>query len=181
MRVIHGFINGVTRLNNVIGRWASGLIFAIFFLLILEVFFRYLLGSPSAWTNELGQLLFGVYAVLSGGYVMAHREHVNVDLLHSHFPPRVRAAVDIFTSLVFFLFTFALLYFGGSLAWESIQTLETSHSAWNPPIYPVKAMIPIATFLLLLQGIAKLLQDILIACNLDENKDENSVSAGAPQ
>ncbi|HAQ88896.1 MAG TPA: ABC transporter substrate-binding protein, partial [Pseudomonas sp.] len=31
------------------------------------------------------------------------------------------------------------------------------------PIWPIKAMIPLGTLLLLLQGIAKLLQDILIA------------------
>ena len=41
--------------------------------------------------------------------------------------------------------------------------METSYSAWNPPIWPIKAMIPLGTLLLLLQGIAKLLQDILIA------------------
>lgn len=181
MRVIHGFINGVTRLNDVIGRWISGLIFVIFSLLIFEVSSRYLFGSPNVWTNELAQLLFGLYGVMAGGYVMAHREHVNVDLLHSYLPRRAQAGVDIFTSLVFFIFTLALLYFGGSMAWESIKTMETSYSAWNPPIYPIKAAIPIATFLLLLQGIAKLLGDIIIACNLEPKKDDHAVSSGAPQ
>ena len=35
----------------------------------------------------------------------------------------------------------------------------------NPPLYPVKLMIPFGAFLLLIQGLAKLLRDILILMN----------------
>lgn len=170
MRLIHAYINGITRLNNLIGRWAAYLIFVIFLLLIAEVFMRYLLSAPTSWTNELGQMLFGIYIVLSGGYVMAQRGHVNVDLLYSSLSRRTQAWLDIFTSSMFFLFTAALLYFGSSMAWESVQSMETSYSAWNPPIWPIKLAIPIGTTLLLLQGVAKLLEDILVALNLEPAK-----------
>lgn len=163
MRLIPAFIDGITRLNDFIGRWISYLIYAMFAFLILEVGFRYFLGGPTVWTNELGQMLFGIYTIMAGGYIMAHREHVNVDLLYSALPRRAQAAIDVFTSIMFFLFTLALLYFGGSMAWESIQNMETSFSAWNPPVWPIKAAIPVGTALLLLQGIAKLLEDIAIA------------------
>jgi TRAP-type mannitol/chloroaromatic compound transport system permease small subunit len=42
-----------------------------------------------------------------------------------------------------------------------METWEHSQSAWNPPIWPAKLMIPVAAALLLLQGIVKLLKDIL--------------------
>ncbi|QGZ30347.1 TRAP transporter small permease subunit [Stutzerimonas stutzeri] len=171
MRLIHAYINGITRLNNVIGRWTAYLIFVIFLLLIGEVFMRYLFASPTSWTNELGQMLFGLYIVLSGGYVLAQRGHVSVDLLYSSLSRRTQAWLDIFTSIMFFLFVAALLYFGSSMAWESIQSMETSYSAWNPPIWPIKAAIPIAVGLLLLQGVAKLLEDILVALNLEPGLD----------
>ena len=51
----------------------------------------------------------------------------------------------------------------GSLAWESLAGLEHSHSAWDPPIYPVKLMIPLGAMLLLIQGMAKLIRDITAA------------------
>ncbi len=111
-------------------------------------------------------MLFGIYDVMSGGYIMAHRGHVNVDLLHSHLPPRGRAALDILTSTVFFIFTLALLYFGYDMASESIASWETSYSAWNPPIWPAKGAIFVASVLMLLQGIVRLLEDIAIAFNL---------------
>ncbi|WP_120996041.1 TRAP transporter small permease subunit [Stutzerimonas urumqiensis] len=171
MRLIHAYINGITRLNEFIGRWVAYLVFLIFGLLLFEVFMRYLFSNPTSWTNELGQMLFGAYVVLSGGYVLAHRDHVNVDLLYASFGPRARAWIDIFTSSMFFLFMAALLYFGSSMAWESIQGMETSYSAWNPPIWPIKAMIPLGAALLFLQGVAKLLQDILIALGLEQGTD----------
>ncbi|GAB2801614.1 TRAP transporter small permease subunit [Halomonas shantousis] len=181
MRLVHAYINGITRLNNVIGRWVAYLIFIIFLLLIFEVFMRYVFSAPTSWTNELGQMLFGLYVVMAGGYVMAHRGHVNVDLFYSTLPRRAQAWVDIFTSSMFFLFTLALLYFGSSMAWESIHGLETSYSAWNPPVWPIKAAIPIGTMLLLLQGIAKLLEDILIALNLEPVKDASDSSTSVEE
>lgn len=180
MRLIHAYIRGVTRLNNFIGHWVAHLIFLIFLLLLLEVFMRYLFSAPTSWTNELGQMLFGLYVVLAGGYVMAHRNHVNVDLLYSTFPRRVQAWVDIFTSCMFFLFTLALLYYGSSMAYESVAGLETSYSAWNPPIWPIKLAIPLGALLLLLQGTAKLLEDILVALGLESPVEATESSVKSP-
>ncbi len=180
MRALTAFMNGVTRLNGFVGRWVAWLVAVMFVLLLLEVGFRYLLNSPTVWTNELTQMLFGVYGILSGGYIMAHRGHVNVDLLYSHFGRRTQAGLDIVTSIVFFIFTLALLYFGIDMAQESIGNLETTYSAWNPPIWPIKAAIPLGAGLLVLQGIVKLLQDIAIAFNLSYYKPDAGQSAGDP-
>lgn len=174
MRAMSAFMNGVTRLNKVVGQWVSYLVFAMFVFLLLEVFMRYAFGAPTVWTNELTQMLFGVYAILSGGFIMAHQGHVNVDLIHSKLGPRLRASLDIFTSIIFFIFVGALLYFGVDMAQESIASLETSYSAWNPPIWPIKLAIPVGATLLLLQGFVKLLQDIAVAFNLGFYRPEES-------
>ena len=152
----------VTRINDWLGKWLSQLMLVIFVLLVAEVFFRYVAGAPKVWTGELTQMLFGAYGVLSGGYLLAHRGHVNVDIVYSRFPRRTQAIVDIFTSILFFLFAGALLWFGSSLAYESISFWERSQSAWDPPIWPVKLAIPVGAAVLLLQGIVKLVQDIIV-------------------
>lgn len=181
MSVLSAFMKGITRLNEHIGRWIALLVFVMFALLLLEVGLRYLFNSPTVWTNELTQLIFGVYAVMSGGYIMVHRGHVNVDLIHSQLSPRRRALLDIATSVVFFIFTLALLWFGIEMARESMSTWETSFSAWNPPIWPVKLAIPVGTGLLALQGLVKLLQDIAIAFDLDYyHPDESADQEDAP-
>lgn len=180
MRAISAFMNGVTRLNDFVGRMVAYLIIPIFAFLILEVFLRYLFNAPTVWTNELTQMLFGAYAVLSGGYILAHRGHVNVDIFHARFGPRMRAVIDIIGSLIFFFFVLAILFFGYQMAQESVSTWETSYSAWNPPIWPVKVAIPVGAALLLLQGIVKLLEDIAIALNLDYYRPEQDQTGDKP-
>lgn len=163
MRPADWFIKGISYVNERVGRIAALLILPIFGLLLLEVGLRYVAGSPTVWTNELSQLLFGSYALLAGGYLVLHSGHANVDILHAALSPRVRAAVDIATSVLTFIFLLAFLYFGVSMGWESLSRMETSMSAWNPPIWPVKLLIPLSALLLLLQAIAKLIDDIRIA------------------
>ncbi len=157
------FATGVTRLNDRIGRLAALLILPIFAVLLLEVGLRYLAGSPTVWTNELAQMLFGAYALLSGGYLVAQNGHANVDILHNLLRPRTRAVLDILTSALMFLFIGALLYYGGSMAWESVSRFEHTMSAWNPPAWPLKSLIPIAAGLILLQGLVKLIGDVRVA------------------
>ncbi|WP_119166749.1 TRAP transporter small permease subunit [Algihabitans albus] len=160
MRVLSRYVDAVTALNDRVGRLSAYLVIPIFFLLLLEVGLRYLAGSPTVWTNELAQMLFGTYVLLAGGFLLAHGGHANVDILHGRLPPRLRAAVDVLTSTLLFAFVGALLYFSSSMAWESVGRLEHSMSAWNPPVWPLRLLIPIAATLLLLQGLAKLIIDL---------------------
>lgn len=177
MNAVYSFMRGVTRLNEFLGRWVAHLIFFIFLALIVEVFLRYSFRSPTVWTNELGQLLFGAYAVLSGGYILARGGHVNVDIVYSKFPRRAQAWTDIATSVLFFAFAIVLLWQGWLFAYESVAKLETSHSAWNPSIWIFKAMIPVGAALLLLQGIVKLIRDILIVAGIELPADLRPAAA----
>ncbi len=151
----------IDKINERLGRILSLGILLIFGLMILEVVQRYVFNSPTVWANELTQMIFGAYVVLSGGHLLWCKGHVNVDILYSRMSPRGRAMADVATSVVFFAFCMMLLYYGGSLAWDSLERLERSRSAWNPPLYPVKLTIPLGALLVLLQGLVKLIRDIL--------------------
>jgi TRAP-type mannitol/chloroaromatic compound transport system permease small subunit len=165
----------VDRINDRAGKILSLFILLIFALLLMEVIRRYLLNSPTVWANELSQMLFGAYVVLCGGHILVSGGHVNVDIVYSRLSRKTQAKLDIITSFLFFAFCGMMVFYGGSLAWESLSTFEHSQSAWNPPIYPVKLTIPLGAGLLLLQGIAKLMRDILIVVKGED------YSAVAPQ
>ena len=172
MKPLWMLMRGITAFNEWLGRAVLAYFVLIFFVLLFyEVIMRYGFGTPTVWTGELSQMLFGAYAMLAGAYIMTQRAHVNVDIFYARFPRRVRAAVDVLTSFLFFAFVLVLLVEGYSLAEDSVSRWETSRSAWNPPLWPVKTTIPIGAGLLLLQGIIKLLQDVLILLNLDQGHD----------
>ena len=167
MSIIKAFLKFIDTVNERVGIFLSYLLFFFFVLLLMEVILRYFFNSPTVWANELAQMLFGAYAILAGGYILRTGGHVNVDILYSRLSRKSKAILDIVTSLLFFLFCGMLLIYGGSLAWDSLARFEHSQSAWNPPLYPVKLMIPLAAILLMLQGLVKLIRDILILLNID--------------
>ncbi len=45
--------------------------------------------------------LFGFFSVLAGAYVLLHKQHVKIDIIYLQFSPRVRAAIDTVTYMVF--------------------------------------------------------------------------------
>ena len=161
MNTVNAILNAVDGINDWVGKVLSFGVLFMFVMVLIEVIRRYFFNSPTVWGNELTQLIFGVYVVLCGGYILRWGGHVNVDILYSRFSAKNKAILDIITFAVFLLFCGMMLTYGGSLAWESLARFEHSRSAWNPPLYPVKLMIPTGAFLLLLQGIAKLVRDIV--------------------
>lgn len=160
MKTLDAILSFVDNVNEWVGRILTYGVFVMFILVLTEVIRRYFFNSPTVWANELTQLVFGTYVILSGGHILARNGHVNVDIFYARLSGKTKAIIDIITFSVFALFCGMLLYYGGSLAWESLSTFEHSQSAWNPPLYPFKLMIPLAALLLLLQGIAKLIRDI---------------------
>jgi TRAP-type mannitol/chloroaromatic compound transport system permease small subunit len=162
VKLVEAILKVFDGINDWVGKIFPWFVLLMFALLITEVGRRYLLNSPTVWANELTQMLFGVYVIIGGGFIMRSGGHVNVDILFSHFSDRTKAGLDVFTSLLFFAFCGMMLHQGWSMAWESLTTFEHSQSAWNPPIYPIKLAIPLGALLLTIEGISKLIKDIII-------------------
>jgi TRAP-type mannitol/chloroaromatic compound transport system permease small subunit len=150
----------VDRLNARVGRVTSYLILAIIAITIWEVFWRYGFNRPTIWVHETSEHLFAVFFLLGGAYTLSQGGHVRVDVLLLRLSARGRALLDIFSSLFFFLFTGLLLWQGIEMAWESVAMLERSQSPWGPYIFHVILMVPVAAFLLLLQGVAFLIRNL---------------------
>lgn len=168
MGAITAFARTVTSVNAWIGRVVSYVVLILFVLLLGDVIMRYLTESPISWSAQASKLIFGVYAIIGGGYLLARRDHVNVDLFYGNFSRRKKAIVDIATSFLFFLFLIILLKESYSLAYDSVSRLEVSYeTTWRPWIWPSKSMIVVAAALLFLQGVVKLIADIMIVMGLE--------------
>ncbi len=160
---------GITQLNIWIGKICGWLIVPMFFALITDVVMRYVVGSVTIWTSELAQLIFGVYSVIAGGYLLVERAHVNVDIFYGNWSRKKKARVDLATSFLFVFFMLVLIYQSADMAWESMTKLESSYSVWDPYIWPVKAAVPIAGVLLFLQGIVRMVSDVRVIKGLEND------------
>jgi TRAP-type mannitol/chloroaromatic compound transport system permease small subunit len=148
----------IDTLSTLLGHTFSWLIVALTLLISWEVFSRYVLGTPHAWAFDVQIMLYGTLFMMAGAYTLAKNGHVRGDVLYGFFQPRTQATIDLLLYLLFFIpGVVALSYAGYTFAADSLRINEhSSISADGPPIYPFKAVIPIAGTMLLLQGLVEI-------------------------
>ena len=157
------FCGGVDCLNTLVGRVAALSIFVVVLAVLYEVISRSAFGAATLWSNETTIYVSAVAYLIGGGYALAHRRHVRIDLIYDRLSHRTRAWLDLVTFVFFVVYVGALIWVGTTMGWTSYLQGESTGTPWNPPIWPVKLAIPIAGALLLLQGIANLLRDLGVA------------------
>ncbi|MGQ9366130.1 TRAP transporter small permease subunit [Azospirillum sp. ST 5-10] len=152
------YVQAVTAFNRLLFRLAAALMAVIVPVMLYEVVSRYLFDAPTTWGMELATLLFGPYFLLGGPYLLHLHGHVNLDLVRRAMPPRWDRLFELANHPVIILFCAILLYYSWPLAVQSWEFGETSFSAWNPPIWPVKFAVPAAVVLLAAQSSAEFLR-----------------------
>lgn len=129
-----------------------------------EVVARYAFDAPTLWAYDLAYMLYGSLFLLGTGYTLRHGGHIRTDFLYEKLSIRWQGLIDAIGYLVFF---FAPLAFFIWAAWEegarSWLMGEKADSAWRPPIYPLKLVIPLSLTLLFVQGIAEFLKSAYAA------------------
>ena len=152
----------VDKISTFVGKTFSWLIVVLTFLVTWEVFSRYALNAPHAWSFDAMIMLYGAMFMMSGAYTLSKNAHVRGDVLYGFFPPRLQAGIDLTLYIAFFLpGTIALCWAGFKYAAESWAIWEHSNiTAEGPPIYPFKTVIPFAGFFLLMQGIVEIIRCI---------------------
>lgn len=116
--------------------------------------------SSNAWL-EIQWYLFSAMFLLAASYTLRRNEHVRIDVIASHFSKRTQVWIDLFCFTVFLLpMTLIILYYAVPYAWLSIQNQEVSSNAGGLIVWPAKLLIPVAFFLLTLQGISELIKRI---------------------
>ncbi len=154
------FSRWVAKLNITIGEFVAYWSIIAVFVYYYEVMVRYVFNSPTNWAHEGMFLMFGMQYLLAGGFCLRERAHVRVDVIYMHFSDRARAITDLITSIFFFIFVLTLLVSGWIFFYDSFSINEVSFTEWGIQYYPVKFALPLGAFLILLQGIARLAEDI---------------------
>ena len=145
------------------GRVVCFLIVAVVFILVYETVTRYGFNAPTTWAHHICGNLMCPFFILGGAYTLLKKAHVNMDIVYNRFPLRIKAIVDLFTAMLFYAFYGVLFWKGLEWSWDSLVGLENSGPPLYFPIYPVKLTVPIGALLILLQGSAKFIRDLITA------------------
>ncbi|MES2413981.1 MAG: TRAP transporter small permease subunit [Pseudomonadota bacterium] len=149
----------VDRFSTWIGKAFAWSVILLTLLIAWEVFSRYALNKPHAWVLDAQIMLYGALFMTAGAYTLSKNGHVRGDVLYGFFRPRVQASIDLVLYIIFFLpGVIAMTWAGWIYAGESFAIREQTFSADPLPLYPFKFIIPLAGFLLLLQGIVEIIR-----------------------
>lgn len=150
---------------DAISRWSGRIVAisqpALVIIMMWEVIARYIFNRPSVWAFELALFVWGGSHILAGGFCSLEKAHIRIDVLSARLPPRWRAALDIVTSSLMFLFIMALLWYGWGWAMRSITPpIERNDTMWAPVVWPLRFAVVIGATMLILQGIAGLMRNV---------------------
>ena len=164
--------SAITTLNRWIFQATVWLMAIVVPVMLYEVVARYLFNAPTVWGMELAVLLFGPYFLLGGPYLLHLKGHVALDVARQRLSPAWHRRLDLVNFPIIVLFCAILLYFSIPAAYNAFTYRETSFSAWNPPIWPVKAAVPLALALMLLQAVVEFFRTLFGEAPVDASPAE---------
>ena len=164
------FLFNIDRISAWSGKTVSWVIILSTFLISYDILMRYLskpfldfirpIWFTYDYSYDMSYYLYAVLFMIGGAYTLSRAQHVRGDIFYRMWPVKVQAGVDLF--LYFFAFypgIIALVSVGSQWAAASWAIGERSFTtAAAPPIYPLKAVIPLAAALLAVQGIAEVIR-----------------------
>lgn len=166
------FLNFIDRFSAWVGKSFAWCILILTFATTYEVFVRYVLRDPTSWAFDISYIMYGTLFMMAGGYALSRNAHVRGDFVYRLWPPRIQACIEL---VLYFLFFYpgvlALIYAGINYAAESWSYMPygpsglrgeiSINSPAGVPVFPLKTILPIASAVLLLQGIAETIRCVL--------------------
>ncbi len=183
------YVRIVEAINYRVGRFAMYLIFVLMGVLLYSSISKSFF-EPSLKTLEIAQFVMVAYYILGGPYSIQLGSNVRMDLFYGNWSIRKKAWFDAFTVLLLIFYLGVLLHgaidsaayslghfkgepygFFGELivgfftgGFEGVQEItgyiEQSSTAWRPYLWPIKFIMLIGFFLMLLQAVSELIKDI---------------------
>lgn len=159
-RVLLRRLDGLT---DAVGRTIAWLVLAMMLLQFAIVVLRYAFGMHSIVMQESVMYLHAAVFLLGAAWTLRHDGHVRVDIFYRKLSARRRAVIDLAGTLLL-LIPVALFIAVSSFDYirSSWAILERSPDGGIPGVFLLKTLILVMVALLLLQGVAQVIRQVLI-------------------
>ncbi len=134
---------------NTVLEWT--LIFLMSFLVLdvlWQVISRYLMNSPSSYTDELAGYLLIWVGLLGAAYVAGKREHLAIDLLLQKSSEERKFKLEMIIGVFIILFAITVMVIGGSWLVFTRFFLSVKSAALNIPLGVIYLVLPISGLLI---------------------------------
>lgn len=124
-----------------------------------QVLSRYVLSSPSSFTDELAGFLLIWVGVLGAAYVTGQKEHLAIDLLIQKSKPETQKKLMIVVNTLIALFAISVMVIGGSWLMITRFQLSVNSAALHLPLGYVYSVLPISGLLMLFYSVDFIIRD----------------------
>jgi TRAP-type C4-dicarboxylate transport system permease small subunit len=113
-----------------------------------QVFTRYVMSSPSAYTDELSRYLLIWVGLLGASYAAGKRMHLAIDLLPQRLTGRAHEALALLIQALIAVFALVVMVFGGLRLVSLTLMLEQTSAALQVPLGYVYLALPASGLLI---------------------------------
>jgi TRAP-type C4-dicarboxylate transport system permease small subunit len=136
-------------------------------LIILQVIFRYIIGSSLSFSEELARFLFVWSTMLGSAMCLKRRAHIGFDLLMTYMPNTVKKYGNLISGLIALAFYLTLVIYGFQVVGLTMGQVSPAMGLKMGFIY---LSIPVAGMIMLLDGVYNIIEDFGIYSKADSTK-----------
>lgn len=146
------------------GRGVAWLTLVMVLVQFVVVMLRYVLDWNRIYIQESVVYIHAVIFLVGAAYTLKHEGHVRVDIFYREMSPRAKAWVNLFGTLFLLLPTCGFIFW---VSWDYVSSswsiFEGSREAGGlPGVFMLKSVILVMAGMVVLQGIAEVLRNLLI-------------------
>ncbi len=133
-------------------------------ILVLDVLWqvigRYVLNSPSSFTDEMAGFILIWVGLLGAAYVSGKKEHLAIDILIQKSSPKRKRIINIFIDLLIIIFAITVLIIGGFWLVYTRFELDVKSPALGIPMGYIYFVLPLSGILISYFAIDSLLANL---------------------
>ena len=137
------------KIDKLLERFLAAIMSILVIDVLWQVISRYVLSSPSSFTDELAGFLLIWVGLFGAAYVAGKNEHLAIDLLVQRSGHARRKFLEIFIGSCIVLFSLVVLVIGGTWLVYTRFALEVKSAALEIPLGYVYIVLPISGLLII--------------------------------
>ena len=145
------------RIDKVLGVFLIIIMSVIVINVLWQVFTRYVVGTPSSFTDELARYLMIWIGVLGAAYVSGKNMHVAIDVLPSKLNSKNKKILSRIVSAIIIAFVLSAMVIGGIRLVYLTYILEQHSPALQIPLALVYLVLPLSGLLIIFYKTSDLL------------------------
>jgi len=146
-------------LNRILEPFLLGLLVTLVLVVLWQVFSRYVLQSPSTFTDEVARFLLIWLSLIGAAWVLGQKAHLAIDILPENLARKGDTRLYRFLYVLILVFALSVMVVGGFNLVQVTLKLEQLSTVLQVPMGYIYLALPISGLLITIYSICHIFSD----------------------